>query len=378
VFEVRPNLAFQVDIGSEKDVEGINHIRSYEQAGLFVPGIEISLSTKKDSVIREIWEGNNVLVLYGRKGRLDLFGEYVIVKADILRQTHYWNATLIGVHKGIRFSVVGKSRYFEDLSVNAIKSVASEHFSLKFEAKPTDDKMVWIQPRFYPDKAFMLHLWQHSWYPSNNVLLMGIRRDGKIHIVDLDTLAPREDLRVGTLKGYKRQIGNFALSFYSKDANFFVNSAVGEWDIKGFSYSEHEHSYKVKLGIKDPESYLLGEKATIYKFMVSDNVHGSYNAALAKNTEILSKLSSVAYSFMWEVCPDCASGEVNDNRPPIELFWVIRVAVEEANKDERPKEVARLFPPASGKYIVVAIETIIVPGDPIYQQVYLVRDSFRS
>lgn len=378
VFEVRPNLAFQVDIGSQSDVEGINHIRSYEQAGLFVPGIELSLSTKKDQVIKEIWEGNTVRVLYGRKGKLDLFGEYVIVKADVLRQTNYWNVTLIGIHKGIKFSVVGRSRFFEDLSVNAIKSVLSEHFSLKFEAKPTNDRMVWIQPRFYPDKAFVLHLWQHSWYPSNNALLMGIRRDGKAHIVDLDTLAPREDLRVGTLKGYKRHIGNFAMSFFSKDSNFFVNSKVGEWKLKEFQYGEHEHGYQVKLGIKDPESYLLGEKAYVYKFLVSDNAHANYNAAIAKNTEILSKLTSVVYSFMWEVCPDCKSGEVNDSRPPIELFWVLKIAVEEANKRERPKEVANLFPPASGKYIVSAIETIIVPGDPIYQQVYVVRDSFRS
>lgn len=378
MFEVKPNLAFQVDIGKVPDVEGINHIRSYEQAGLFVPGVEISLSTKEDKVVKEIWEGNRVRILYGRKGKLDLFGEYIIAKAEILRQTYYWNIDLVGVHRGISFSVRGKSRYFEDKSVEVLKKVLSPYFPLKDEAKPTSDRMVWIQPRFYPDKAFALHLWQHSWYPDNNVLLLGIRRDGKLHLVDLDTLAPREDLRVGTLKGYKRHMGNFALSFFSKEPNYFTAVSVGQWDLLNFSYSEASHNYRVKLGIKDPQSYLQGDQATIYKFMVGDNVHSNYNLALAKNTEILSKLTSVMYSFTWEVCPDCASGEINDSRPPIELFWVIKIAIEEASRDERPKEVARYLLPASGKYIVTAIETNITPGNPIYQQVYVLRDSFRS
>lgn len=377
MFEVKPSLAFQVDIGSVSDVEGISHIRSYEQAGLFVPGIEISLSTKEDKVVKEVWEGNTIRVLYGRKGKLDLFGEYVIVKAQILRQTYFWAVDIVGIHKGISFSVNGKSRYFEDISVSVLQSVLSEYFSIKNEAKPTRDKMVWIQPRFFPDKAFALHLWQHSWYPGNNVLLMGIRREGKVHLVDLQTLAPREDIRIGTLKGYKRHIGNFALNFFSSKANYFNAVEVGQWNLLDFAYSELSYDYKVSLGIKDPKSY-LGDKSSVYKFFVADNVHANYNFALAKNTEILSKLCSVMYSFTWEVCPDCPGGELNDSRPPLELFWVVKVSVEEADRDERPREVARYLVPASGKYIIVALETHITPGNPILQQVYMLRDSFRS
>jgi hypothetical protein len=128
MFSVKPNLSFQVDIGSAKDVSGIDRIRSYERAGLFVPGIEIQLSTSDDKVVKEIWEGNKIKVLYGRNERLDLFGEYKILTYQIFRQTNYWAVSLVGVHPGISFSVNGKSRFFENKSYEVLKSVLGESF----------------------------------------------------------------------------------------------------------------------------------------------------------------------------------------------------------------------------------------------------------
>ena len=377
VFQVKPNLTFQVDIGSASDIEGVTEIVSYEQAGLFVPGISISISTKEDKVVKELWEGNNIKVLYGRSGKLDIFGEYVINRVELRRETNYWNAVVLGVHKGISFSVKGKPRFFENKSKDVLVSVLGEYFQVKDEAKPTDDKMVWIQPRFYSDKAFCLHVWQHSWYPGNNLLLIGIHRDGKAHLVDLETLAQREDVRIGTLVGYKRFIGNFSWMATSDIANAFNASSVGEWNLLDYKYSEHNHDYKVLLGIKDPQSF-LGDKQEVYRYMVSDNVHRNYNASLAKNTEILAKLSSISLEILWEVCSECKSGELNDDRPILKLFQVVKFGIEEANKSENPKDSTRSFLPASGKYIISGIKTFISPGNPITQSLTLVRDSFRS
>ena len=377
MFSVKPNLSFQVDIGGASDINGVNRIRSYERAGLFVPGIEIQISTNDDNVIKEIWEGNKIRVLYGRNQRLDLFGEYKILTYQIYRQTHYWSASIVGVHQGISFSVNGKSRFFEDISVNDLKSVLGESFSVKNEAKPTDDKMVWIQTKFMSNKAFALRIWQHSWYPGNNVLLLGIKRDGTAVITDLETLASREDIRIGTIKGYKRFVGGYGWNAESHLPNYFTSSEVIDWDLKKFEYKEEDYRYRALLGISDPVSYLEG-KNEIYRFFVDDNVHPNYNFAYAKNTEILSKLSSVMFSFMWEVCPDCSEGELNDNRPPLELFQVVKFAIDETNKGSTPKESSRAFLPASGKYIISSIETVIAPGKPIFQTVFMFKDSFRA
>jgi hypothetical protein len=376
MFSVKPNLSFQVDIGSAKDVSGIDRIRSYERAGLFVPGIEIQLSTSDDKVVKEIWEGNKIKVLYGRNERLDLFGEYKILTYQIFRQTNYWAISLVGVHSGISFSVNGKSRFFENKSYEVLKSVLGESFLVKSEAKPTDDKMVWIQTKFMSNKAFALKVWQHSWYSGNNILLLGIKRDGTAVITDLETLSTKEDIRIGTLKGYKRFVGGYGWNAESHLPNYFTSSEVVDWDLKGFKYREEDYKYRAVLGINDPVSYLEG-KNEIYRFFVDDNVHPNYNFAYAKNTEILSKLSSLMFSFMWEVCPECSSGELNEDRPPLELFQVVKLAVEETDKGQNPKDFSRAFLPVSGKYIIASLETVIAPGKPMFQSVYMFKDSFR-
>ncbi len=377
MFQVKPNLTFQVDIGSAEDIPGITSITTYERAGLFVPGVVLNIAIPEDKIAKELWEGNTIKVLFGRDGRLSIFGEFVIMKVELRRETYYWHATVTGVNRGIAFSTQGKPRFFHDTSKNAIAAVLREHFQVEDEAKPTNDRMVWIQTRFQSNKAFVLDTWQHSWYPGNNALLLGIRRDGKAVITDLDTLASKEDVRIGTLKGFKKFIGAYSWHTPSTLSNAFNTVSVGEWDLKEFSYREHDHGYSVKLGIKDPTSF-VGDKHHIYRYMVSENVHANYNAALAKNTEIMSKLSSLALEALWEVCPGCADGDLNDDRPELKLFQVVKFAIEEVEKTPDPKNLSRAFLPLTGKYIISAIETTILPGQPLTQSLTLIKDSYRS
>jgi hypothetical protein len=56
---------------------------------------------------------------------------------------------------------------------------------------------------------------------------------------------------------------------------------------------------------------------------------------------------------------------------------VVKFAVEETDKGQNPKDFSRAFLPVSGKYIIASIETVIAPGKPMFQSVYMFKDSFR-
>lgn len=197
IVEVKDQYYFYFEIdGDPKFTEGGGDIASFvfeEFAGGSLPMFEFAFTTAKFDILGKINEGTKINCTFGLDRDHTEEMIMIIQKYEyIVQSSHLMRITCKGFIGGTEHLSQTEIKGWKDKnSLDVIKDVAKDNYTVKSEAKTPSDTQNWIRYNI-PANRFIQEVWEHSYLDDSNFLMYAINRRGEFFITDHVTATSKE------------------------------------------------------------------------------------------------------------------------------------------------------------------------------------------
>lgn len=286
------------DKGDFIDEDDLISFLLVEEAGNVLPTFDFGFTTKDETILRYLNEGNNLKISFG-KDKDSLIDIELVISSFVFHRAGESKLVIEikGLYSALPYISTGKIRTINSSGIAAINQVVSDYFIPDFNIIASSDSQNWIQHNI-PDKKFVNEIWMHS-YLANSFIGVGISSNGEFILKDMKALVA-EDPSYRFTTNIEKDTDIYYDGDYVVTSNAgFLNHWIG--------YGRQKHLFTIEEGselnsLQSSESLLaltgtLARSAAISKRIaqagvLSDNVHANYWNAFLQNLQSLAIFSS--------------------------------------------------------------------------------------